>query len=99
MINSLPFFLWVKSGNISRKFLTFILKIFDKNFERLQWRLRFLLVMGEKCGKILKRKDIMSTSEFQAHRSARDCIRRSAGNHGRLLTWKNGKKYFKKGRE
>ena len=36
MINSLPFFLWVKSGNISRKFLTFILKIFDKNFERLQ---------------------------------------------------------------
>ena len=35
MINSLPFFLWVKSGNISRKFLTFILKIFDKNFERL----------------------------------------------------------------
>lgn len=59
----------------------------------------FLLVMGEKCGKILKRKDIMSTSEFQAHRSARDCIRRSARNHGRLLTWKNGKKYFKKGRE
>ncbi|NBH99435.1 hypothetical protein D3Z44_15120 [Lachnospiraceae bacterium] len=25
-----------KSGNISRKFLTFILKIYDKNFERLQ---------------------------------------------------------------
>lgn len=37
MINSLPFFLWVKSGNISRKFLTFILKIFDKNFERLHY--------------------------------------------------------------
>lgn len=26
-----------KTGNISRKFLTIILKIFDKNFERLQW--------------------------------------------------------------
>ena len=39
MINSLPFFLWVKSGNISRKFLTFILKIFDKNFERLHYAL------------------------------------------------------------
>lgn len=25
-----------KTGNISRKFLTIILKIFDKNFERLQ---------------------------------------------------------------
>lgn len=26
-----------KTGNISRKFLTIILKIFDKNFERLQF--------------------------------------------------------------
>ncbi len=42
MINSLPFFLWVKSGNISRKFLTFILKIFDKNFERLHLPLGFV---------------------------------------------------------
>lgn len=28
-----------KTGNISRKFLTIILKIFDKNFERLQERI------------------------------------------------------------
>lgn len=29
-----------KTGNISRKFLTIILKIFDKNFERLQFSLK-----------------------------------------------------------
>ncbi len=37
MTKSLPLFLWIKSGNIFRKFLTLILKIFDKNFERLQF--------------------------------------------------------------
>ena len=47
MINSLPFFLWVKSGNISRKFLTFILKIFDKNFERLQYDVDFIYAKVE----------------------------------------------------
>lgn len=32
-----------KTGNISRKFLTIILKIFDKNFERLQlWKVYIL---------------------------------------------------------
>lgn len=52
MINSLPFFLWVKSGNISRKFLTFILKIFDKNFERLHSTPRFsyfILIVAKIC--------------------------------------------------
>ena len=33
-----------KSGNISRKFLTFILKIYDKNFERLH---SFIKVFAE----------------------------------------------------
>lgn len=49
MINSLPFFLWVKSGNISRKFLTFILKIFDKNFERLH----FFIIKTQTLWKII----------------------------------------------
>lgn len=33
-----------KTGNISRKFLTIILKIFDKNFERLQWNFTKFLI-------------------------------------------------------
>lgn len=33
-----------KTGNISRKFLTIILKIFDKNFERLQEQIEVLLI-------------------------------------------------------
>lgn len=37
-----------KTGNISRKFLTIILKIFDKNFERLQFLQSF-----HKAGKTL----------------------------------------------
>lgn len=43
-----------KTGNISRKFLTIILKIFDKNFERLQLDLRIFLTT---IFKVLLNKD------------------------------------------
>ena len=37
-----------KTGNISRKFLTIILKIFDKNFERLHWKTIFCMMQEQK---------------------------------------------------
>lgn len=73
MINSLPFFLWVKSGNISRKFLTFILKIFDKNFERLQGNIRIALVRNKEIIPLSRGHtlDVLAVQAYQDGRISR----------------------------
>lgn len=46
-----------ETGNISRKFLTIILKIFDKNFERLHPLLRFMTNCSGEKEKIIEMLD------------------------------------------